>query len=98
LGPEALRQAGHERRIAHGGGVDGDLVGAPRERAPASATVRIPPPTVNGMKIDSATRPTISSVVCRASWLADVQDTSSSALGVIARPARRVAGVAEDAK
>ena len=51
-----------------------------RSAAPASATARMPPPTVNGMKIDSATRPTISSMVCRASWLAEMsRNTSSSA-------------------
>jgi len=51
-----------------------------RSAAPASVTERMPPPTVKGMKIDSATRDTMSSVVRRASGLAEMsRKTSSSA-------------------
>jgi len=51
-----------------------------RSAAPASSTERIPPPTVNGMKMASDTRETISSVVSCPSWLAVMsRNTSSSA-------------------
>ena len=46
----------------------------------ASSRVRMPPPTVNGMKISSATRRTTSSMMSRPSWLALMsRKTSSSA-------------------
>ena len=49
-------------------------------RRVASSMVRIPPPTVNGMKISSATRRTMSSMIARPSWLAEMsRNTSSSA-------------------
>jgi len=58
-----------------------DTLSAPaRSAPPASATERMPPPTVNGMKIESATRATISRVVRRSSGLAEMsRNTSSSA-------------------
>jgi hypothetical protein len=46
----------------------------------ASSSVRMPPPTVNGMKMASATRRTMSSTMSRPSWLAVMsRNTSSSA-------------------
>jgi hypothetical protein len=46
----------------------------------ASARVRMPPPTVNGMNTCSATRRTMSSRMARPSWLAEMsRKTSSSA-------------------
>src|SRR5512135_239969 len=51
-----------------------------RRTCPASSTERIPPPTVNGMKTESATRPTISRVVRRSSCVAEMsRNTNSSA-------------------
>ena len=51
-----------------------------RSRPSASRTERTPPPTVNGMKIASATRRTISSTMARASDDAVMsRNTSSSA-------------------
>ena len=45
-----------------------------------SSSVRIPPPTVSGMKITSAVRRTTSSMMSRPSWLAVMsRKTSSSA-------------------
>ena len=64
-----------------------ETLSAPARRAaPASATARMPPPTVNGMKIDSATRLTISSVVSPGLVAGgDVEeDELVGALGVVA--------------
>ena len=45
-----------------------------------SATVRMPPPTVSGMKQLAAVRATTSTIVLRSSWLAVMsRNTSSSA-------------------
>jgi len=49
-------------------------------RRTASSSVRMPPPTVNGMKIVSETCRTTSSMMARPSWLAVMsRNTSSSA-------------------
>ena len=69
-----------------------------RSAAPASATARMPPPTVKGMKIDSATRHTMSSVVRRRLVAGrDVEeDELVGALGVVAGGLlHRVARVAQ---
>ena len=67
-------------------------------RRVASSRVRMPPPTVNGMKISSATRRTTSSMMARPSWLALMsRKTSSSAPGLLvaAGDLDRIAGVAQ---
>jgi hypothetical protein len=38
----------------------------------ASSSVRMPPPTVRGMKICSTTRPTRWAMISRPSWLAEM--------------------------
>ena len=63
-----------------------------------SSTVRMPPPTVNGMKTLSAMRRTTSRMMSRRSWLAVMsRKTSSSAPSPIIdlRLLDRVAGIAQ---
>ncbi len=55
-------------RVPDRGGVDRDLVGAGlSSTADMSATVRMPPPTVNGMNTSAAVRATSSTIVPRSS-------------------------------
>ena len=51
-----------------------------RSRVSTSSVLEIPPPTVSGMNTCSAVRETISSVVARPSWEAEMsRNVSSSA-------------------
>ena len=76
-----------------------DTLSAPASSSPRmSSTLRMPPPTVNGMKTLSATRRTMSMTMSRRSWLA-VMSRKTKLVGALPvvdlRLLDRIAGVAQ---
>ena len=67
-------------------------------RVRISSRVRIPPPTVSGMKMTSDVRRTTSSMISRSSWLAAMSRKTSSSARFRLATRRHLNGIAGVAK